>query len=84
MRTITAFLAAKNPAAAQEVVSRVSASIESLLIFPQKGRPAKSGTRELVIPKTSYIVPYRIKGDQTELLHVFHTHRKPPRQWEAA
>ncbi|CAM2008805.1 Type II toxin-antitoxin system RelE/ParE family toxin [Acanthopleuribacter pedis] len=84
MRTITAYLAAKNPAAALEVVSRVSASIESLLIFPQKGRPAKTGSRELVIPKTSYIVPYRINGDKIELLHIFHTHRRPPRQWEAA
>ena len=35
-------------------------------------------TRELVVPKTRYIVPYRVRGDTTEILRVFHTSRRLP------
>ena len=37
------------------------------------GRPGRvSGTRELVIPGTPYIIPYRIRGERLKLVAVFH------------
>jgi plasmid stabilization system protein ParE len=39
------------------------------------------GTRELLVPKTRYLIPYRIRADQVEILRVFHTSRKPPKRW---
>jgi toxin ParE1/3/4 len=35
-------------------------------------------TRELIIPETPYIIPYRIHDGQIEILRVFHTARKWP------
>lgn len=39
------------------------------------------GTRELVIDRYPYIIPYRVHNDVIEILRVFHTSRKPPRKW---
>ena len=33
---------------------------------------------ELVVPKTRYLVPYRVRGDVIEVLRVFHTSRRLP------
>jgi plasmid stabilization system protein ParE len=46
------------------------------------GNPGRiTGTRELVIIGTRYLVPYRVKNQQIEILRIFHTSRKPPAQW---
>ena len=43
------------------------------------GRPGRVlGTRELVIPDTPYIIPYRVRGDRLELIAVFHGRQKWP------
>ena len=36
---------------------------------------------ELVVPKTRYLVPYRVRGDVIEVLRVFHTSRRLPDRW---
>jgi toxin ParE1/3/4 len=37
-----------------------------------------TGTRELVIPNTPFIVPYRGKGEMVIILRVFHAARRWP------
>ncbi|TAI66617.1 hypothetical protein CWO89_07380 [Bradyrhizobium sp. Leo170] len=40
---------------------------------PEMERPGRvPGTRELVIPMTPYIVPYRVAGQTVQVLRVFH------------
>ena len=42
-------------------------------------RPGRvPGTRELVIPKTPYIVPCRVRGAKIEIARVYHTSRRWP------
>ncbi len=36
------------------------------------------GTRELVVTGTPYIVPYRVKGQEVEVLRVYHGARHWP------
>jgi toxin ParE1/3/4 len=49
--------------------------------MPHRGRPGRwPGTRELVIPRTPYIVPYRVQGDLIEILRVFHGARRWPEE----
>ena len=64
------------------VAKRILQSIEILQTQPDMGRPGRVlGTRELVIPDTRYIVPYRVRGDWVEILRAFHTSRRLPRRW---
>ena len=73
------YIAADNPRAAARVVQRIQAAIRPLAEFPHRGRPGRwAGTRELIIPGTPYIVPYRVKGDLVEILRVFHGARRWP------
>ena len=77
-----AFIAKDDPAAARAVVLRVLEAVEMLVAQPGLGRPGRvPKTRELVVLNTRYIVPYRVRGDAVEILRVFHTSRRPPRQW---
>jgi toxin ParE1/3/4 len=39
------------------------------------------GTLELVVPGLPYIVPYRVKGKEVQILSVFHTARKWPEEF---
>ena len=75
-------IAADNPAAARLVVRRVMQAVAMLAEQPGLGRPGRvPGTRELMVPRTRYIVPYRVRGDVVEVLRVFHTSRRLPSRW---
>jgi len=79
-----AYIARENPAAANAVVQRIYNSVSLLADNPTLGHPGRiPDTRELVIPDTRYIVPYRVRSrlDQIEILRVFHVSRKPPQKW---
>ena len=76
------FIAADSPEAAQLVVQRVLDAVAMLPEQPGMGRPGRvAGTRELVVLKTRYIVPYRVRGRTIEILRVFHTSRRLPERW---
>jgi len=76
------YIAEEDLAAARVVVERVLNAVAMLAEQPCMGRPGRvPGTRELVVLKTRYIVPYRVRGDSVEILRVFHTSRRLPRRW---
>ncbi len=73
------YISQKNPSAAVSVVSKIRENVRALEQFPALGRPGRvTGTRELVIPDTPYIIPYRVVGKRIEILRVFHSARKCP------
>ena len=76
------YIAADDPAAARRVVERVLVAVATLRTQPSLGRPGRvPGTRELVVTKTRYIVPYRVREDTVEILRVYHTSRRLPARW---
>jgi len=76
------FIATDDSVAARLVVERVLEAVAQLAEQPGLGRPGRvHGTRELVVSKTRYIVPYRVRGDAVEILRVFHTSRRLPERW---
>ena len=76
------YIAADDAAAARLVVKRVLAAVAMLAEQPGLGRPGRvPGTRELIVAKTRYIVPYRVRGETVEALRVFHTSRRLPERW---
>lgn len=76
------YIAQDNPAAARKVVKSILDTVALLAEQPALGNPGRiAGTRELVVADTRYLVPYRVKNAQVEILRVFHTSRKPPERW---
>lgn len=77
-----AHIAADDPAAARVVVARVLEAVAQLADQPGIGRPGRvPGTREHVVARTRYVVPYRVRRDAVEILRVFHTSRRLPKRW---
>ena len=74
-----AYIAQDNPAAAGRFVQEIFRATTLLAKNPAMGRPGRvPGTRELVIPNTPYILPYRVRANSLEILRVFHAARKWP------
>jgi len=73
------YIARDNPAAAGHVVDLIVKAVNQLTDSPAIGRPGRvAGTRELVIPGTPYIVPYRVRAGYVEVLRIFHGSRRWP------
>ena len=73
------FVAHDNPNAADRIVMRIVEAVEILRDHPHLGRAGRiAGTRELVIPETPYIVPYRVVDDEVQILAVLHAARRWP------
>jgi toxin ParE1/3/4 len=80
LTSLRAYIAEDNPAAAQEVALHILQNIEQLLPNnPQMGRSGRvPGTRELVIPKTPFVIPYRLQRNVIQILRVYHGARRWP------
>ena len=76
------YIAVDDVVAARLVVQRILGAVAMLSAQPGLGRPGRvPGTRELIVAKTRYIVPYRVRGETVEILRVFHTSRRLPDRW---
>jgi len=61
------------------VASRILKAVDLLQSHPEIGRPGRViGTRELVVPDTPFIIPYRVRREKLELIAVFHGRQKWP------
>jgi toxin ParE1/3/4 len=76
------YIAGDDPAMARLVVERILDAVALLADNPSIGRPGRvAGTRELVVRKTRYLIPYRVREGHVEILRVFHAARRPPEHW---
>lgn len=79
-----AYISRENPAAANMIAQRIYNSVALLADNPTLGHPGRiPDTRELVVPDSPYIIPYRVRPrlNQIEILRIFHVSRKPPQNW---
>jgi plasmid stabilization system protein ParE len=73
------YIARDKPGAAAGAALTLLAAVDKLAESPNLGRPGRvAGTRELAVPKTPYVIAYRLRGDRLEVLAVFHGHQKWP------
>lgn len=71
------YIAQDNPAAVARLLHAIDVTVGYLKPHPAMGRPGRvTGTRELVVSGTPYIIPYRMRGKNVEILRVFHAARK--------
>jgi toxin ParE1/3/4 len=65
--------------AADTMLDRIFSAVELLERFPEAGRPGRiSGTRELVIVPTPFLVAYRTRRGKIEILSLLQGARKWP------
>ena len=80
LRDIRAYISQDNPSSAKVVVARIVTLVrEQQSANPEIGRIGRvSGTRELVMSNTPFVVPYRIRDDRIDILRVDHAARMWP------
>jgi toxin ParE1/3/4 len=78
---LRAYIAHENPGAAARMATTLLAAVDRLAELPNLGRPGRvSGTRELVVPSTRYVIPYRVRGERLEIIAVFHARQRWPKR----
>ena len=79
LESIREYIARDSPTAARKVANRIKESVNRLCNFPLSGRAGRvPGTRELVIPGTSYIAAYILQSDEVQLASVLHGRQRWP------
>ena len=75
------YIARDNPDAAARTALALLTAVERLAKLASLGRPGRvSGTRELVVPGTPYVIPYTVRGERLEIIAVFHERQRWPRR----
>ena len=76
------YIAQEDPESAKKIYAYIRERVAALATQPSMGKPGRVfGTRELVIERYPYIVPYRILENEVQIIRVFHTIRKLPKSW---
>lgn len=80
LQALRAHVAEHDAAAAKRLAETIVLAVETLLSEHEEiGRPGRvAGTRELVVARTPYIVPYRMRAGVVEVLRVYHGARRWP------
>jgi toxin ParE1/3/4 len=78
---LRSYVARDNPKAANRIAGTLLGAVDLLAELPNLGRPGRvAGTRELVVPGTPYVIPYRLRGDRLEVIAVFHARQNWAKQ----
>jgi toxin ParE1/3/4 len=71
-----------NKVAAARIANRLRVATKRLAAHPEMGRPGRVGsTRELIVPGTPYLLPYRVREGRVEILAVIHCAQEWPEQF---
>lgn len=78
LQSIKKYICNNNELASKKVVSHIIEQIETILLkMPSAGRAGRVlRTRELVITKYPYIVPYQVRENVIYILRILHTSKK--------
>jgi len=77
LERIAEYLGEHNPTAMHRILAAIQDSIDNLEHFPELGKPVRGAQRRLPVPRSSYLVYYRIAGEEVLILHVRDGRRKP-------
>ena len=73
------YITEENTPAAVRMIETIEKAVDALSRHPEIGRQGRvDGTRELIVPRTHFIVSYRIKDRRLEVLAVIHSARRWP------
>ncbi|WP_084614870.1 type II toxin-antitoxin system RelE/ParE family toxin [Pseudomonas batumici] len=67
---------------ADAVIAQIFESLEKLEMFTGLGRPSQTpDIRELVLSKFPFIAPYRLVGDEVQILRILHQRTERSEDW---
>ena len=79
LESLYGYISKDSPEAGRRTALAIVALVETLPDNPHIGRPGRvPGTRELVVPNTPYVVPYRVHASEVQILRVYHGARRWP------
>jgi toxin ParE1/3/4 len=82
LAALRASIARDNPDAAGRIATTLLDAVDRLVELPSLGRPGRvAGTRELVVPGTRYVIPYRVRGNRVDIIALFHARQKWPKRF---
>src|SRR3990167_177626 len=74
LEALRQYIAEENVTAANRIAKRIISAVDLLSEQPNIGRHGRvSGTRELVISETPFIIPYCVEKKTVQILRVFHS-----------
>jgi len=83
LNELISYLLEESIQAAELVGNRIRDAANRLGQNPRMGRPGRiAGTRELFIQKTAYIIAYRVRSRQVEIVGVIHAARRWPSRFD--
>ncbi len=72
-------LTREHPPTAKRAIKRIHDAVRTLVKHPTLGRPGRlPGTRELSVPGTPYVVPYRVQDEEVEVLCLLNLGKRYP------
>lgn len=79
LENIHDYISQRNLRAADAMERRIHKAVQILSQMPHFGRPGRvAGTRELVVGRSPYIIPYRTTSEEVQILAVIHGARQWP------
>lgn len=79
MKHQIAWIAARNARAAIAADLRVRVALRRLARFPELGRVGRvAETRELSVPRTRFVIAYRVRDDAVEIAALLHSAQEWP------
>ena len=79
LTSLRRYVAEEAEGSAAPVARRILDAVALPATQPEIGRPGRIvGTRELVVPQTLYVIPYRIRRERLELPAVFDGRQRWP------
>ena len=73
---IRSYIAETNPPAASRVAAALVDAANGLVAFPNRGRPIRSGVRELTTV-SPYVIRYVVLPDEIRIAFIRHSARRP-------
>jgi toxin ParE1/3/4 len=81
LNAVHEYLHAISPRVAVAQMKLIFRAIDRLKQFPQAGHVGRlEGTREMMVPRTPFLVVYSLRGEQINILAILHGSQQWPRQ----
>ena len=76
------YAACRGTVFADDVIAQIFEALEKLEMFTGMGRPSQMpDIRELVLSRFPFIAPYRVVGNQIQILRILHERNERSEDW---